>query len=136
MCVTALSKICSESQYILSDAAFGELWLPTVVAALKLMELGEEADAEGDKYVSKNEVTVDQLKQQQQDQGYMNSYCPLQAASKTDEDPCSEIPDERAYFAQSLQKVVASHSNKCVPALRSLPADIQLRLKPVLPNVF
>ena len=41
-----------------------------------MLELGEENDEEKDKYANKHVVTVEQLKDQEQ--GYMNAFCPLQ----------------------------------------------------------
>eukprot|EP01010_Urceolus_cornutus_P004601 NODE_736_length_1382_cov_288.365341_g557_i0.p1 GENE.NODE_736_length_1382_cov_288.365341_g557_i0~~NODE_736_length_1382_cov_288.365341_g557_i0.p1 ORF type:complete len:401 (-),score=84.84 NODE_736_length_1382_cov_288.365341_g557_i0:110-1312(-) len=134
LCCVGLTKFATESNVLLSDACFAEMWSPTVVAILKMIELGEEADAEGEQYTkSQHTVTVEQLRNQEQ--GYMNAYCPLAAASKTEEDPCAHLPDERTHFANCLQTMMQSspaHAQKCLAALKALPADVKTRLPPFL----
>eukprot|EP00993_Chasmostoma_nieuportense_P000154 NODE_113_length_3103_cov_31.933132_g106_i0.p1 GENE.NODE_113_length_3103_cov_31.933132_g106_i0~~NODE_113_length_3103_cov_31.933132_g106_i0.p1 ORF type:complete len:982 (-),score=356.67 NODE_113_length_3103_cov_31.933132_g106_i0:158-3046(-) len=134
VCIIALAKLTTESKHML-ETHF-ETWAQSIVALLKMIELGEEQDAEHpDQYANKHVITVDQLKEQEQ--GYMNAYCPLSATAKAEEDPCQDIPDERLYFTQALQKLMSSpHAQKCAQALKQLPVEVQGRLKPILPGMI
>eukprot|EP00667_Euglena_gracilis_P001365 EG_transcript_1365 len=133
LCSVALTKLLTESSTMLSDACFAELWSPALLAALKMLELGEEQDDEKDQYANRHVVTVEQLKDQEQ--GYMNAFCPLQCAQRPEEDPCADVPDERAQFAHSVQRLQATpHGPKCAAAARALPPDVQAVLRKFAPS--
>eukprot|EP00992_Anisonema_acinus_P015164 TRINITY_DN9637_c0_g1_i4.p1 TRINITY_DN9637_c0_g1~~TRINITY_DN9637_c0_g1_i4.p1 ORF type:complete len:551 (+),score=145.97 TRINITY_DN9637_c0_g1_i4:131-1783(+) len=137
MCVVALTRLAVESQHMFSDAMFNDLWPQTVVAIVKMLELGEEQDAEGLEGFAQrqNVLSVEQLREQEQ--GYTNAYCPLQAAQRSETDPCAEIADERAFVAQTLPRAISGpHGPRCRAALQAMPPDVKSRLQPLVPSAF
>jgi len=131
LCCVALTKLLCESPAMMTDALFVDLWPAALLAELKMLELGEEAEEEKE-LANRHVLTVEQLKDQEQ--GYMNAFCPLQCATRPEEDPCADVQNERAFFTQHMQQLLTTpHGAKCAAASRTLAPEVQTVLRKLVP---
>eukprot|EP01012_Entosiphon_sulcatum_P005405 TRINITY_DN1239_c0_g1_i1.p1 TRINITY_DN1239_c0_g1~~TRINITY_DN1239_c0_g1_i1.p1 ORF type:complete len:965 (-),score=254.06 TRINITY_DN1239_c0_g1_i1:306-3176(-) len=125
MCAVALTKLLCESQVLVATAS--DVWTQAVVSVVKMFEFGEEPDADSDYYSKRHIISEEQLKDQDD---RTNAFCPLASAQRPEDDPCKDVASDRAFFAQSFQRLLQGPcAQQCTAMLQQLPGDVQQRLQ-------